>query len=64
MALIGAILYAVIGIYSLFVVVRIIIEMIQAFSKHFDPPHWFIMVAEPLFKITDPPVFALRKPPR
>ena len=61
MALIGAILYAVIGIYSLFVVVRIIIEMVQAFSKQFDPPHWFIMVAEPIFRMTDPPVNALRK---
>ena len=61
MALFGAILYAVIGIYSLIVVIRIIIEMIQAFSKRFDPPHWFTMVAEPLFKLTDPPVFGLRK---
>ena len=61
MALIGAILYAVIGIYSLFVVVRIIIEMIQSFSRQFNPPRWFMVVAEPLFVITDPPVKALRR---
>nr|WP_289624576.1 YggT family protein [Corynebacterium afermentans] len=47
--------------YSLLVIVRIIIEMVQAFSKQFDPPHWFIMVAEPIFRMTDPPVNALRK---
>nr|WP_255713930.1 YggT family protein [Corynebacterium sp. ACRQP] len=50
-----------VGLYSLLVIVRIIIEMVQAFSKQFDPPHWFIMVAEPIFRMTDPPVNALRK---
>ncbi|MBA1834683.1 YggT family protein [Corynebacterium sp. zg912] len=61
MALFGAILYALVGLYSLLVIVRIIIEMVQAFSKQFDPPHWFIMVAEPVFRVTDPPVKALRR---
>ena len=61
MALFGAIIYALVGLYSLLVIVRIIIEMVQAFSKQFDPPHWFIMVAEPIFRMTDPPVIALRK---
>jgi len=60
-ALFGAILYALVGLYSLLVIVRIIIEMVQAFSKQFDPPHWFIMVAEPVFRVTDPPVKALRR---
>ncbi|WP_269510283.1 YggT family protein [Corynebacterium faecium] len=61
MALFGAIIYALVGLYSLLVIVRIIIEMVQAFSKQFDPPHWFIMVAEPIFRMNDPPVNALRK---
>lgn len=61
MALFGAIIFALVGLYSLLVIVRIIIEMVQAFSKQFDPPHWFIMVAEPIFRMTDPPVNALRK---
>ena len=61
MAIFGAIIYALVGLYSLLVIVRIIIEMVQAFSKQFDPPHWFIMVAEPIFRMTDPPVNALRK---
>ncbi|QYH20560.1 YggT family protein [Corynebacterium aquatimens] len=45
----------------LVVIIRIIVEMIQSFSKHFDPPRWFVLVAEPLFVITDPPVKALRR---
>ena len=61
MTQLGIILILLVRIYTWVLIARIIIEMIQAFSKHFDPPHWFIMVAEPLFKITDPPVFALRK---
>ena len=35
MALFGAIIYALVGLYSLLVIVRIIIEMVQAFSKQF-----------------------------
>lgn len=61
MALFGAILYALVGLYALAVVIRIIVEMIQAFSKRFDPPHWFILIVEPLFRTTDLPVNALRK---
>lgn len=61
MAYFGAILYALVGLYMLVVVIRIIVEMIEAFSKHFDPPRWFMLTAEPLFVITDPPVKALRK---
>lgn len=57
----GAILYALVGLYMLAVIIRIIIEMVQAFSKHFDPPTWFTLAAEPVFVITDPPVKALRK---
>lgn len=61
MALFGAILYTLVGLYSLVVIIRILVEMVQAFSKQFNPPHWFIMVAEPIFRVTDPPVNALRR---
>ena len=42
-------------------IVRIIIEMIQSFSRQFNPPRWFMVIAEPLFVVTDPPVKALRR---
>lgn len=45
----------------LVVIIRIIIEMVQSFSKRFDPPRWFMVAAEPLFVMTDPPVNALRR---
>lgn len=57
----GIILLALLRLYTLVLIVRIIIEMIQSFSRQFNPPRWFMVIAEPLFVITDPPVKALRK---
>ena len=50
-----------IRLYVLILILRIIIEMIQSFSRQFNPPRWFMVIAEPLFVITDPPVKALRR---
>ncbi|WP_296107956.1 YggT family protein [uncultured Corynebacterium sp.] len=47
--------------YILILILRIIIEMIQSFSRNWRPQRWFSIVAEPLFVVTDPPVKALRK---
>ena len=55
------ILLALLRLYTLVLIVRIIIEMIQSFSRQFNPPRWFMVIAEPLFVITDPPVKALRR---
>lgn len=61
MSQLGIILYALLRIFSLALIVRIIVEMIQSFSRQFNPPRWFMLCAEPLFAVTDPPVKALRK---
>lgn len=61
MIFIGTILFVVLRIFILLLIARIIIEMIQSFSRNFQPPRWFIFVAEPIFVVTDPPVKALRK---
>ncbi len=57
----GIILILLVRIYTWVLIARIIIEMIQSFSRQFNPPRWFMVVAEPLFVITDPPVKALRR---
>ena len=61
MTQLGIILILLVRIYTWVLIARIIIEMIQSFSRQFNPPRWFMVVAEPLFVITDPPVKALRK---
>jgi len=60
-SLLGSAIYLVIRIFILVLIARIVIEMIQSFSRNFQPPRWFIYIAEPLFVITDPPVKALRR---
>ncbi|WP_080794097.1 YggT family protein [Corynebacterium pacaense] len=51
----------IINLYMYVLIARIVIEMIQSFSRSFAPPKWFYVVAEPIFLITDPPVKALRR---
>lgn len=57
----GSILILAVSLYSWILLARVVIEMIQSFSRQFNPPRWFMMVAEVLFVLTDPPVKALRK---
>ena len=61
MTQLGIILILLVRIYTWVLIARIIIEMIQSFSRQFNPPRWFMVIAEPLFVITDLPVKALRR---
>lgn len=61
MSSIGIILYTLLSLFSLAVIIRIVVEMIQSFSRSFAPPRWFVWLAEPIFMITDPPVKLLRR---
>ena len=58
---IGLILFLLLRLFVLALIVRIIVEMIQSFSRQFNPPRWFVLIVEPLFLVTDPPVKLLRK---
>lgn len=58
---IGLILLVIVRVFTWVLIARLIIEMVQSFSRSFRPPRWFILLAEPLFLITDPPVKLLRK---
>lgn len=48
-------------VFLVLLMLRIIVEMIQSFSRNFRPPRWFAIAAEPLFIVTDPPVKAVRR---
>ncbi|QPK80364.1 YggT family protein [Corynebacterium lizhenjunii] len=58
---IGIALYVLIQLYTLLVIIRVVVEMIASFSRSFSPPRWFSMIAEPIFKVTDPPIHLLRR---
>lgn len=51
----------IISLYMYVLIARIVIEMIQSFSRSFSPPKWFYVIAEPIFMVTDPPVRLLRR---
>ena len=55
------VLLIAISVYVYILIARIIIEMIGSFSRNFQPPRWFSIIAEPLFVVTDPPLRALRR---
>lgn len=57
----GLALLVLLRIFILLLIVRIVIEMIQSFSRSFRPPRAFYLVAEPIFRATDPPLKALRR---
>ena len=59
--MLGTVLYSLVGLYTIFVIVRLVIEMIQSFSKHFVPPRWFMVAGEFFFVVTDPPIKFLRR---
>ena len=61
MSLIGIILFIIVRVYTLLLIARLIIEMVASFSRSFQPPRWFSMIAEPIFQVTNPPVKALRR---
>ena len=61
MSSIGIILYTLLRLFSLAVIIRIVVEMIQSFSRSFAPPRWLLGLGEQIFMITAPPVKLLRR---
>lgn len=61
MSYIALIAYVLLRLFWLALIVRIVVEMVESFSRRFDPPRWFMIAAEPVFRATDPPVRALRR---
>lgn len=58
---IGLFLVVIIRLFILALIVRILIEMIQSFSRQFTAPRWFMVAAESLFVVTDPVVKLFRR---
>ncbi|MFV0460265.1 MAG: YggT family protein [Actinomycetales bacterium] len=61
MAVIASVLYFALFIYSLLVVARIVLEMIQSFAPQWRPSGAMLFVAEAIYTPTDPPLKALRR---
>ncbi|WP_295625777.1 YggT family protein [uncultured Corynebacterium sp.] len=55
------ILLIIVQLFTYLLLARIVIEMIQSFSRSWQPSRAFATVGEVIFTITDPPVKLLRK---
>ena len=61
MAIVQIVLYYVLTIYLLILVGRLIIDMLQMYSRSWTPTGPLAIVAEILFTLTDPPLRLLRR---
>ncbi len=55
------VLYYALTIYLLFLIGRLIIDMLQAYSRSWSPSGVLAMIAEIIFTVTDPPLRLLRR---
>lgn len=55
------VLYWALQVFWFLLLARIIIEMIQSFSRNWRPSGALVVIFEVLFTITDPPVKLLRR---
>ncbi len=61
MNIVLSVVYFALWIFSLLVIARIVLEMIQSFSPHWRPRGAMAVVAEIIYTPTDPPLRALRR---
>lgn len=59
--MIGAILYYVLSAYFLVLIVRLILDWVQVFSRDWRPSGVLLVIAEVVYSLTDPPIRFLRK---
>ncbi len=61
MTIVRIVLYYVLTIYLLILLGRLIIDMLQMYSRSWSPSGGLAIVAEILFTLTDPPLRLLRR---
>lgn len=59
--MIGMILYWVLNIYFLILIVRLILDWVQVFSRDWRPTGVLLIIAESVYSLTDPPIRFLRR---
>ena len=58
---VGQIIAAILWIYWLLFIVRIVLDLLQAFARSWHPRGPVLLVAEAVYSLTDPPIRALRR---
>ncbi len=60
MQILASLVYLVAYLFSILLLVRIGIEMIQSYARTFSPQGLVLVACEAVYTVTDPPVKALR----
>jgi YggT family protein len=57
----GQILYAVLFLFFLLLIARIVVDYVQLFARSWEPRGAVLLLVEGIYTVTDPPVRALRR---
>lgn len=58
---IGSIIATILWLYLLVLLARLVFDLIQSFSRDWEPHGFLLLVAEAVYTLTDPPLNLLRK---
>lgn len=61
MDVIRAILYMVVYVFFVLLLIRLVVDWIQVFTRELKPKGIFLILLEAVYTVTDPPVKALRR---
>ncbi len=61
MSSVASTISALLNLYSLILIGRLVFEYIRMFARDWRPTGFILLVAEFLYSVTDPPLRALRK---
>jgi YggT family protein len=57
----GQILYAILFVFFLLLIARIVFDYVQLFARSWEPRGLWLVLLEAIYSATDPPVKALRR---
>lgn len=61
MTIVGTVLSALLYIFLLFLIGRLILEVVQSFARSWRPTGVVLVIAEATYTVTDPPLKLLRR---
>ena len=61
MTIVGDVLSALLYIFLLFLIGRLILEVLQSFARSWRPTGVVLVIAEAVYTVTDPPLKLLRR---
>lgn len=61
MAVIWLVLYYVLMFFWLFLLARLVVELVRTFAREWRPTGLAVVIIEAVFTLTDPPIKALRR---